>query len=278
MAAFHGYATAMHVMAGGVVRKLKSLQAKVVVPTPLAQWNFEQSAAPFLSTASDLPLAQAGPGTATRVTTPFGTGIDFAGNSFLRLDLSAVGRLNIGKTGNQVTVAAWVNLNDTNAGFIGGCWQEDNTDPRRSYGLFYDLNTYGGDEKANFHVSRDGKPTPGYPFSRDYAASNQSFTRGVWQLHVGTYDGSQVISYLNGIAERYPNYTDPLGNTYSKNPYAFADGLNGTPCDFTVGAVELTAGPGNYMIGQVARLRVWDKALTPQQVLAIYNSEKGVLA
>lgn len=245
----------------------------VAVECPSQCWTV------FTSTPLDsqIVLSQAGTGTATRVTTPFGTGINFTGNSFLRLADTAIGRLNIGAAGGRaVTVAAWVNLNDTNAGFIGGLWQEDNNDPRRQYGLFYDLNTYGGDEKANFHISKDGKPTPGYPFSRDYSASNQSFTRNVWQLHVGTYDGAQAVSYLNGEAELYPSYTDGLGNTYSKNPYAFPYGLNSTPCDFTVGAVQLTAGPGNYVIGSVARPRVWDRALSPQQVRALYAAEVPV--
>ncbi|KQQ22870.1 hypothetical protein ASF48_06960 [Rathayibacter sp. Leaf299] len=273
MAGYTGEFSGLRIRTSGGWTTVGGITPKVVPPAPLAQWNFTESAAPFRSTAGDLPLSQAGPGTATRVTTPFGTGINFSGNSFLRLAKENVGRLNIGLTGNAVTVAAWVNLTDTNAGFVGGCWQEDNDDPRRSYGLFYDLNTYGGDEKSNFHISKDGRPTPGYPFSRDYAASKQSFTRGAWQLHVGTYDGAQAISYLNGVAERYPTYTDGLGNTYSKNPYVFTAGLNSTPCDFTVGAVELTAGPGNYVIGSIARLRVWDRALTPQEVAALYSAE-----
>ncbi|WP_181118415.1 LamG-like jellyroll fold domain-containing protein [Rathayibacter sp. AY1B5] len=267
-------AKSLKVRIGGKLVPFSALRQKVGVPTPLAQWDF--SAEPFKTTTGDLPLEQAGSTRAVVTGSPFGTaaGIALDGSAFLRLDKSAVGRLNIGARGKAVTVAAWLKHSDTNAGFVGGCWQEDAIDPRRSYGLFYDLNTYGGDERSNFHVSKTGRPTPGYPFSRDYSASGQTFKRGVWQLHVGTYDGTDAVSYLDGSAVSYPSYTDPLNQTYAKNPYRFLDGLNGTPCDFTVGAVELTNGPGNFVIGSIARLRVWDTALTPQQVQALYKKER----
>jgi len=247
------------------------------VPAPIAQWDFTESAAPFRTTSGDLPLAQAGRTAATRVATPWGTGLSLTGSSYLRLPAASTGRLAVGASKNTVTVAAWVRATDTDTGFVAGSWTEDANQPRRSYGLFYDLGTYGGADRANFHVSRSGGPTPGYPYSRDYSASGAKMTRSVWQLHVGTYDGAQAISYLDGVATAYPRYTDPLGNTYAKNPYLFPHGLNPIAGDFTVGGVQLTGKAGNFARGTVAKVRVWDRTLTAGEVKALYDAESAVL-
>jgi hypothetical protein len=261
----------------GVSAKVSVVVKNVVASPPVAEWTFAEPVAPFAAANGAFPLAQAGKGLATSVSTPWGKGINFKGNSFLRLPQESIGALNIGAVKNTVTVAAWVNLTDTNTGFVAGTWQEDNNDPRRSYGLFYDLNGYGGNDRANFHVSKTGGPTVGYEYSRDYSSTPTKFTRGAWQLHVGTYDGTYAISYLDGEAKSYPKYTDSLGNTYAKNPYFYPDGLNSAPGDFTVGAVELTTGPGNFAVGTFAKIRVWDRALTAAEVLALYTAEKAAL-
>lgn len=209
--------------------------------------------------------------------TPFGYGVSFS-TSYLRIAPESIGRLNIGAQGkNSVTVAVWVKRTNTGTGFLAGLWQEDNNDPRRQYGAFAHLPTYGGSNKACMHVSKTGAPTPGYPYSRDYSASGQTITNDVWQLHVGTYDGAEARSYLNGAFQAISSFTDSVGNTYSKNPYPFADGLNSTPCEFTVGAVTLTAGPGNYFGGEMAKLRVWDRALSASEIAALYTAESAVL-
>ena len=248
--------------------------AELTVPLPLAEWRFDEAAPPFRTTAGDLPLQQAGSVRSTTVATPFGRGVNLPGKSFLRLHRDAVGRLNVGAGSGKVTVAAWVLMTDDNAGFVAGMWSEASTDPRRSYGLFYDLSTYGGDERTNFHVSRTGGPTPGQKFSLDYSASGQTFTRHVWQLHVGTYDGREAVSYLDGAAVAYGPMTDKFGNTYVKNPYPYPDGLNPTPAEFTVGAVQMASTVGNYAEGTFARVRVWDRALTADQVRALYENER----
>jgi hypothetical protein len=247
------------------------------VPAPIAEWRFEEAAAPFRTTVGDLPLQHAGNVRAATVATPFGRGVNLPGKSFLRLHRDSVGRLNVGASTGTVTVAAWVLMTDDNAGFVAGMWSESSADPRRSYGLFYDLSTYGGDERGNLHVSRTGGPTAGHPFSIDYSASGQTFTRRVWQLHVGTYDGQQAVSYLDGLSVPLGPVKDKFGNTSMKNPYPYPDGLNPTPAEFTVGAVQMASTVGNYAEGTFARVRVWDRALTAAQVKALYESERPVV-
>lgn len=268
-------------------------------PEPLARWDFTEAAPPFCSTAGDLPLAvgtgpiapghSTGTDTLERVESPFGYAVRLGGQNWLVLDAADVGRLNIGATGNTVSVAAWVrNVDTTNGGAVAGLWREDSVDPQRQYCLFYSLPYYNGGERVCMHVSRHGGPTPGpggpgeggaWPYSKDYSASLETITRGgtAWELYVGTYDGQQAISYLNGRWSFFRTpFTDRDGivHTEAKNPYVYPDGLNDVPSEFTVGAVRLTAGWGNLVRGDVARLRVWDTCLTPQQVRTLYDTER----
>ncbi|MCI9857076.1 hypothetical protein [Microbacterium proteolyticum] len=55
------------------------------------------------------------------------------------------------------------------------------------------------------------------------------------------------------------------------------DGLNPTPAEFTVGAVQMASTVGNYAEGTFARVRVWDRALTAEQVRALYENERPVV-
>lgn len=250
-----------------------------VVPGPIAQWDFAESAAPFASSIVGAAALQQGAGsTVGRVSTPFGGGVEFDGSTdFLRVPESELGPLNIGASTGTVTVAAWVYSTDSNNANIAGCWQESRSDPRRSYALFNDLPMYGGNDMVCMEVSKLGDATPGYPFSIDYAAEPTPIERGQWQFHVGTYDGAQAIAYLNGTATPYTSYTDSSGATYDKNPYRYPDGLNATPTDFMVGAVVRDGRLINLHRGRIARLRVWDRALTAEQIATLYESERAEL-
>ncbi|GAA1976371.1 LamG-like jellyroll fold domain-containing protein [Microbacterium pumilum] len=253
--------------------------AAASVPLPMASWNFAESAAPYASGIAGAPaLKQGWRSTAVRISTPFGGGVQFNGmNDYLVVPAAFVGRLNVGATTNAVTVAAWVYSSDTNNALIAGCWQESRADPRRSYALFNDLPMYGGDDMVCMEVSKGGGATPGYPFSIDYAAEPRKITRGIWQFHVGTYDGAKAVAYLDGRTTPYPSYTDSHGATYARNPYLYPDGLNAAATDFMVGAVKRDGSLINRHKGAIARLRVWNSALTGAQVGALYAAEKAAL-
>ncbi|QIG39078.1 LamG domain-containing protein [Microbacterium sp. 4R-513] len=248
-------------------------------PRLVASWSFSEAAAPFASSVAGVaPLAQGTGSAAKKVATPFGGGVQFDGaKDYLRVARAQIGPLNIGATTGAVTIAAWVYSADTNNAMIAGCWQEVAAGNERSYGLFNDLPTYGGDDRVCMHVSATGGATPGYPSSRDVAADPRTITRGAWQFHVGTYDGSSIVAYLDGAAQPYPSFTDNQGATYAKNPYSYPDGVNAVPTDFLVGAGLRGGAPLNLHKGVIAKLRVWDGALAAADVKALYDAEKVML-
>ena len=245
----------------------------------------EATGTPRLSHTGSHPLVDGHSTKVARVAGgPFsGFSARFDGTStFLTLPNADLGNLNISGADAEVTVVAWVKRDDTDVGFLAGIWQEDNNDPRRQYGLFLDLPTYGGSNNVCGHVSWSGGPSPKFagstellPFSRDYSANRSEVLNGRWHTVAFTYDGTYARSYLDGQFEARPTYTEPgpstgYGLTYAKNPYLFPEGLGNNGGNFTVGAVKLTAGMRNHFKGDLGGVAVYDRALNPTEIFRLH--------
>jgi len=146
--------------------------------------------------------------------------------------------------------------------------------------LFVSLPHYNGANQVCGHISSTGKPTYPFPYSLDYSASKQEVPAGEWSCVAFTYDGQYIKSYLNGVfEERLP---EPIKNTkgfegypdgiiQSKNPYYYPEGMNNNGSDFTVGAVLLKRGMGNYFKGLIGGLVVYNKALSERELKFIHS-------
>jgi hypothetical protein len=247
----------------------------------VAFWNFHGDDAVFAPAAGRpgvgaLRVVAGAPGRV--VDGPFGYALTFDGHAdALAVPAAEVGPVNVGATGDEVSVLAWIRREASGSSqFIAGIWVEDNNAPKRQYGLFIDLPVYGGADRVCGHTSRTGGPSPGLPFSRDYSASRRTVGFHDWHLVAFTYDGEHAVSFLNGTAESFPDYQEPgpplgAGLRYTKNPYRVPDGqgqagLNNAAADFTVGWVQLTGRPGNHFAGAIGGIAVFDRALTSAEV------------
>lgn len=202
----------------------------------------------------------------------------FEGNNFMSLPNEMTGKLNIHGKNHGVTVVAWIKWDGIQTGFIGGMWNEYQDGGKRQYGLFVSLPHYNGRDQVCGHISWTGKPTPPFPFSIDYSASNQPVDAGEWSCVAFTYDGQYIRSFLNGEFEaREPELIRnskgfegyPDGLIQSKNPYYFPDGMGNNGSDFTVGAVLLKSGMGNFYKGLIGGLAVFDRALSESEIKSL---------
>lgn len=205
-----------------------------------------------------------------------GYSAQFGNKAYLCLPNSQTGKLNIFGKDQGVTIIAWVKWTGEQTGFIGGMWNEYQDGGKRQYGLFVSLPHYNGKNQVCGHISKTGKPTPPFPYSTDYSASKQEVPANQWVCIAFTYDGNKIKSYLNGRFEaREPELINntigfdgyPNGLTQSKNPYYFPDGIGNNGSDFTVGAVLLKAGMGNFFKGQIGGLAVFNRALTEEELV-----------
>lgn len=195
------------------------------------------------------------------------------GSTFLYLPYKETGSLNV--KNNAVTVIAWIKWTGEQTGFVAGMWNEYEDGGKRQYGLFASLPYYNGRDQVCGHISKTGRPTPPFPFSIDYSASKQLIPPGTWTCIAFTYDGRYIKSYLNGeFQKRAPELIDhttgfegyPDGITQSKNPYYFPDGIGNNGSDFTVGAVMVKSGMGNFFKGQIGGIAVFDRALSSREL------------
>ena len=252
----------------------------------VAFWDFSEPRAPFLSrvgSGGPLALRQA-PGSRALKTSngPIGNAVSFNGTTdYLYIPAEEIGALNIGATGSQVCVMAFVKRADSAAtGCVAGIWREDNNNPGRQYALFVDLPVYGGDNKVCFHVSKTGGASQNIPYSRDYSVNGSAEPNRDWVFVGGSYDGREARSYIEGRFEPYLNYTEPgapngEGLTYDKNPYSFTLGLNSDPVEFTVGACKLTSGYSNFFYGELAALLILNRVPALAEQFEIQNIIQG---
>ncbi|AWW00830.1 hypothetical protein DJ013_06770 [Arcticibacterium luteifluviistationis] len=252
-----------------LIQKLKATENLV------ALWQFKEKSGKSKKATgmAKFPLKESDTGIKVLNQGPLsGHSIELTGNQYLTLANTEVKALNITE---QVTVLAWVKWTGEQTGFVGGLWNEYQDGGKRQYGLFISLPHYNGDNQVCGHISKTGRPTPPYPYSLDYSASKQKVTPNEWAVVAFTYDGTYAKSYLNGIFEpREPElilHTEgfketPDGLTHSKNPYYFPDGMGDNVSDFTVGAVLLKRGMGNFFKGQIGGLVVFDRALDEKEI------------
>jgi hypothetical protein len=198
----------------------------------------------------------------------------FGNNAFLSIENEKTGDLNIFGEGQGVTVIAWVKW-EGSTGFVGGMWNEYQDGGKRQYGLFVSLPHYNGRDQVCGHISKTGKPTPPFPYSIDYSASAQVVSKNDWQCVAFTYDGKYIKSFLNGeFQSREPELIDhtkgfdgyPDGLIQSKNPYLFPNGIGNNGSDFTVGAVLLKSGMGNFFNGLIGGLAVFNRTLNDAEI------------
>ncbi len=202
----------------------------------------------------------------------------FGNEVYLALPNEKTGGLNIFGPGQGVTVMAWIKWTGEQTGFVGGMWNEYQNGGKRQYGLFVSLPHYNGKNQVCGHISNTGKPTPPFPYSIDYSASAQLVEPNSWTCVAFTYDGQYIRSFMNGkfVAreeelilntkgfEGYPN-----GLIQSKNPYYFPHGMGNNGSDFTVGAVLLKNGMGNFFKGQIGGLAVFNRALSEKEIFRL---------
>lgn len=202
----------------------------------------------------------------------------FIGDTYFSLPHAETGQLNLYGPGQGVTVMAWVKWSGEQTGFVGGMWNEYKSGGQRQYGLFVSLPYYNGRNQVCGHISQTGKPTPPFPYSIDYSASPQTVPPNTWVCVAFTYEGRQIKSFMNGeFRARAPELIDhtkgfagyPDGLTQSKNPYEFTEGMGDNGSDFTIGAVLLKAGMGNFFKGQIGGLAIFDRALSEAEIAAL---------
>ena len=209
-----------------------------------------------------------------------GYSLKLDGKKYLSLPNTETGELNIHGTNRGITVVALVKWCNDMTGFVAGMWNEADQGGKRQYGLFVSLPGYNGKDQVCGHISFTGSATNPFPYSIDYSASKQIVPKDKWVCVGFTYNGTYIKSFYNGeFQQRDPeliNYTKgfegyPNGLITSKNPYHFPHGIGNNGSDFTVGAVKIKGGMGNFFKGNIGGLVIFNRALNEIEMQTIFE-------
>jgi hypothetical protein len=160
----------------------------------------------------------------------------------------------LGIDGGSCTFSCWVNKNTnlTSGKYTNGAYQ-NNTTSKVEYRLGIDNG--GGTELVNFTRGKTGT-------ADNNAQETLTMTVGTWYHLVGTYDGTNVKLYRDGVLKA----TTASSGNGSTAPYTagFSIGNNNDSSSFIQ----------NSLI--VDEVGVWTRALTASEITSLYNAGAGV--
>lgn len=176
----------------------------------------------------------------------FGFAKYFDGSSALSTSDNGTGAETLPANSLPRSICAWVNPSAILASkqYIAG------------WGMYYQSTSY-----AHFYIGIN--PTSGFAFVEagqgGIATLNAVGTTGIpansWTHICGMYDGTNLKLYVNGLLEMITpgsistsQYYTSVGSIYTSN-----------------------SGPINYFNGSISNVNIWNRALTDQEVTAIYS-------
>jgi len=151
----------------------------------------------------------------------------------------------------EVTLSAWINTRSiTRVQGIVGRWNYARSPDERS--ILLDARGDLGD-KFRFWISTDG--TSG---TITHVPSNLQFSANIWYHVVGVYNGSRMTLYINGEED----------NSVAKSGNIFV-----SDSEWNIGAFNY-AGDA-YFDGTIDDIRVYDRALSAQEIAQLYRDGLG---
>ena len=167
-----------------------------------------------------------------------------------------------------VSIVAWVKRaakSHKQCQAVAGMWNE--TGETRQYCLFLDLAIWDSNESVCGHVSATGKPSPGYEYCMEAGIGAKPVALGEWHQVAFTFDGDWVRVYLDGQLDYRPGLS----------PYFWPRAINTVGpqgSDFTVGAVFRWGEMGNFFVGRIGGLAVYDDALSAEMIAGLHAARR----
>jgi len=144
---------------------------------------------------------------------------------------------------SSLTVSVWIYINGAGAGSLPTIYSSSKSANGQSGGIAI---AYASN-KIRFYLDRTG--SSGWVF----AESNSTVSTGQWYHLVGTWNGSTVTLYVDGVAQ---------STTASASTIGYNTALPATIGKYT----------SNYFNGLIDEVALFDSALSASNITSIYNS------
>ena len=146
---------------------------------------------------------------------------------------------------SAITISAWIN--PAQVEFTNSYVVAKRDDGATGGGNVYSLDCFPGTVRSVFKY-----PWPGGGYSTIPTSGTTPIVPNEWQHIVVTWDGAGIIVYRNGS----PDGTE-----------AFANQIKISDSPLLIGHYSGTA---NYFNGKIDEVRIYDRALSPSEVMALY--------
>ena len=220
---------------------LAKYPATILEDKPILYYRFEETSG---STVRD--ETSNWPGTANAIT--FGAPGAFAGSLAISLD-GTKGAIHAGAVGDFVGTQS----------FSAECWvKPTSNDGEFRHPFSKDIESAQGTDRQQwgFFVYLGRIAFERYVDNQGVQASTGSLPLDTWYHAVGTYDGKQMVLYINGVQAKV------LPDARSAKP---------KPVPLYIAAKAPTEG---HLKGSLDEVAIYDKALTPERVKAHFDAAK----
>jgi hypothetical protein len=238
----------------------------LIIPNLICCWDFNRQD-PFISKGEYAYTLVEGNGKNEIINDGIlsGSSVNISETQYLYIPRHECAALDIHGRGAEVSVLAWVKRQRksySQCEAIAGMWNETNR--QRQYCLFLDIQLYNSANQVCGHVSGVGGPTPGEKWCVDVSIGKKEVLYNEWSFVAFSYNANEIRSYLDGKFDQREG----------RNPYKYPEGIfdgGETGSDFTVGAVHRGGEMGNFFVGQIAGLAIFDRALEADEIKLIHE-------
>jgi prepilin-type N-terminal cleavage/methylation domain-containing protein len=151
----------------------------------------------------------------------------------------------------NVTVSAWVNVSSA------------------SFASIHFIDGFGNTGVVGYWIAVNSpnkfEGSVGNGTTESQLASTGSLSPNTWSYVAMTFDGTTQTLYINGVV-------DSTSTSVSGNLAGYGT-LSGAGSGFDIGNIVGLSGT-RYLSGQVDDVRVYNRALSPAEIKALYNTEK----
>ena len=256
----------MDITKSALKNRRNGLASLLYVPGLVCCWNFSEDE-PYRSLCGYTYTLLEGNGTPLIIDGGVigNRSIELTEGKYLYVPRQFCPELNIYGEDAAVTVLAWVRRQPksySQCEAIAGMWNE--TQRLRQYCLFLNLQLFDSANQVCGHISGVGGPTTGERWCIDASIGKTEVRYNEWAFAGFTYDGESIRSYLNGELDLRPG-----GNPYSYKKGIFDARAEGS--DFTIGAVDRSGEMGNFFVGQISGIAVFNRALETDEIKKIHS-------
>ena len=152
----------------------------------------------------------------------------------------------------NITVDAWINPTASGQFYTSIASKGNVGNYAESYGLFLDP-----DNTIGFLVNSTGTSV-----GRGLVFGKTPLSVGTWTHVAGTYDGSEVCVYVNGVQNNCAAHNGPINQTDDPVLIGKADRTS-TPSSYS----------DSYFNGQIDEVHIWARALSTGEISFLHSSE-----